>query len=189
MTLETSVRLLTAEEFAELPGDPRGWRSELVCGRVREMPPPGARHGELAGVITTALTTFARPRRLGRTLTEMGYVIRRNPDVVRGPDVSFIAADAVPEGGLPDGYVEGPPSLAIEVVSPHDLDRDVAEKLDQWLEAGTPIVWVVRPKNNTVTVHRPNGDAHTYSGTDILTSADAGFAAEGFALPLAELFA
>ncbi|MCC7363968.1 MAG: Uma2 family endonuclease [Dehalococcoidia bacterium] len=189
MTLETSTRLLTAEEFAELPGDPRGWRSELVCGRVREMPPAGARHGLLASRLICALSDHSSPGASGAVLARAGYVIRRNPDVVRGPDVSFIAAAAIPEGGLPDGYVEGPPSLAIEVVSPHDLDRDVAEKLAQWLEAGTPVVWVVRPKNNTVTVHRPNGDAHTYGGTDVLTSADAGFAAEGFALPLAELFA
>ncbi len=35
----------------------------------------------------------------------------------------------------------------------------------------------------------PGGDAHTYSGASVLSSADAGFLEDGFELDLAELFA
>ena len=46
-----------------------------------------------------------------------------------------------------------------------------------------------RTKDKTVTVHHPGGDSHTFQSGDILTSRDAAFAAEGFALPLDDLFA
>jgi Uma2 family endonuclease len=88
-----------------------------------------------------------------------------------------------------DGFVEDSPTLAIEVVSPNDRERDIAAKVEEYFDAGAQRVWIVRPKNRTVTVHRPRGDAHTYSVRDTLTSADAAFAVEGFALSLGELFA
>jgi|GEM_PF-3654410 len=45
-----------------------------------------------------------------------------------------------------------------------------------------------RPRARTVTVYRPNGDAHRYTATDTLTSDDAAFPVEGFELPVAKIF-
>lgn len=61
--------------------------------------------------------------------------------------------------------------------------------MNEYLAAGTRRVWLVRPRLRTVTVHRPNGDAHTYQLGDTLTSDDAGFDVAGFALPLSDIFA
>ncbi len=46
--------------------------------------------------------------------------VRHNPDTVRGPDVSFVAAGRIAEAGIPVGYWPGLPDLAIEVVSPNN---------------------------------------------------------------------
>ena len=41
--------------------------------------------------------------------------------------------------------------LAVEVVSPSDTFTEVEEKVGEWLEAGTALVWVVNPRRRTVT--------------------------------------
>ncbi|GIW18363.1 MAG: hypothetical protein KatS3mg064_1520 [Tepidiforma sp.] len=74
-------------------------------------------------------------------------------------------------------------------MSPEDREADVAQKIELYLDGGAERVWIVRPRNRTVTVHRPGGDAHTYSARDTLTSENAAFPVPGFELPLADLFA
>ncbi len=64
------------------------------------------------------------------------------------------------------GFIEGPPDLAVEVVSPNDTAREVAAKVNDYLKAGTPLVWVIRPAERTVTVHRRPGGADGADGTD-----------------------
>lgn len=187
--MTTSAKLLTAEEFAALPEPPGAGKMELVAGEVRCMAPVGLEHGSGAGSLTVALWQFARRHGLGVVGPEIGYILARGPDIVRSPDVSFLAASRIPPPGADRGFVEGPPDLAVEVNSPNDHAWEIQEKVEQYLAAGTRRVWVVEPVTRTVTVHRPGGDSHTHRAGDTLTSDDAGFAVEGFTLPLNELFA
>ena len=120
---------------------------------------------------------------------EGGYRLMKNPDTVRAPDSAWIASGRLPQGRFPEEeYPEAAPNLAVEVVSPHDRDTDIAEKVQDWFDGGSERVWVVRPKQRSVTVHRPGGDSHTYSASDSLTSADAGFPVEGFELRVGSIF-
>ena len=84
---------------------------------------------------------------------------------------------------------KGAPNLAVEVVSESDRDSDVSGKVEDYLRFGCDRVWVVRPRQETVTVFRAGGDAHVYSHGDMLTSADAGFPVDGFELSLSQIFA
>jgi Uma2 family endonuclease len=187
--MSTAEKLLTAEEFAALPEPEGGGQMELVRGRVVVAPPPYTGHGRRSYRIGRRLDAFVEPHQLGVVIVEGGYLLARDPDIVRAPDAAFLAADRVPAGGVPDTeYIRGAPTLAVEVVSPNDRDVDVAEKVAEYLAAGGERVWVVRPQQRTVTVHRPNGDAHTYGAVDTLTSDDAGFAVPGFSVTVAELF-
>jgi Uma2 family endonuclease len=105
---------------------------------------------------------------------------------VLAPDVVFVRNDPLrPEEPT---FVDGPPTLAIEIMSPDDREQEVAAKVIRYLAAGAHRVWVVRPASQTITVHRPGGDAHTYGIDDTLTSDDAAFTVEGFELPLREAF-
>ena len=180
--------LLTADEFWELPEPAHGGRMELVAGRVVTEMPVGRLHAKLAAEIARLIGNFVRPRRLGEVHVELGHRTEREPDSVRAPDVSFISSDRLP-GVTDDGFVEESPTLAIEVISKNDRERDIADKIAEYLDAGAERVWIVRPRNKTVTVHRPGGDAHTYTVRDTLTSEDAAFTAEGFSLALEDLFA
>ncbi len=183
----SSERLLTADEFWELPEPAHGGRTELVAGRVVTEMPVGEIHAFLAVRLAALFLAFVEKHQLGRVYVELGHRLETAPDTVRAPDVSFLRR----EKGSPVTvrYVDEPPTLAVEITSPDDKESDVAEKVGEYLNAGAERVWVVRPRNRTVTVHRPGGDSHTYSGNDTLTSADAAFRAEGFILPLEQLFA
>jgi Uma2 family endonuclease len=180
--------LLTAEEFWDLREPVHGGRMELVAGRVVTETPVGRLHAKLAARLAHFLMGFVERMRLGEVHVELGHRTERQPDSVRAPDVSFVTNDRL-AAMSDDGFVEDSPTLAIEVISKNDRERDIADKIAEYLDAGAERVWIVRPRNKTVTVHRPGGDAHTYTQRDTLTSEDTGFAAEGFSLPLEDLFA
>jgi Uma2 family endonuclease len=186
--VKVSEELLTADEFFVLPSPREGGKMELVRGKVVTMPPVGEGHGRLAVRVSVLLERFADENALGPVLVEAGFLIARDPDLVRAPDVSFVAAHRLERDRDRSRYIDGPPTLAVEIVSPWDLDTDVAAKVAEYLAAGTDRVWVVRPRPRTVTVHRPAGDSHAYGLGDTLTSDDAGFAVPGFSLALSDLF-
>src|SRR5213078_2486301 len=97
--MTTGTRLVTAEELWLLPPDQR---RELVRGEVRMMAPGGFDHGAIGINIASALGVFARQNRLGVVLgADTGFVLSRNPDSVRAPDVAFVAAARIPASGRP----------------------------------------------------------------------------------------
>ncbi|HWE94698.1 MAG TPA: Uma2 family endonuclease [Tepidisphaeraceae bacterium] len=170
MTISTIS--VTAEELWAMPGDER---RELVRGEVRTMAPAGFDHGAITNNLAFLLTAFTRGKSLGQILgAETGFILARNPDVVRGPDVAFVQASRIPASGRPVKFWEGAPDLAVKVVSPSDTLEDVEEKVDDYLAAGTRMVWIVNPRRRTITVHRPGSnpvvlrEADTLDGQDVL---------------------
>jgi Uma2 family endonuclease len=176
---------MTAEELIKLP---RGRsRYELVNGELREMSPAGHNHGRIAARLAGALWRHVEEHELGEVYAaETGFTLTTNPDTVRAPDVSFIRQERVEEVGEAKGYWPGAPDLAVEVNSPGDTVSEVEEKVEEWLEAGTALVWVVSPKLRTVTVYRSREDISTLAEKDVL---DGEQIIPGFRYPVAKLFA
>ena len=185
--MSTAERLLNADEFYDLPEPPEGGKMELIEGRSVTMSPVGMEHGEIVHNISLGMGPFVRKATLGKVRIETGFRLRRDPDSVRAPDLSFVVAGRVPAGRR-SRYFDGYPDLAVEVLSPDDRASEIAQKLSEYLAAGTARIWIIDPASRTVTVHRAGGDAHTYSDDDVLSSDDAGFNVPGFALPLADIF-
>jgi Uma2 family endonuclease len=111
-------------------------------------------HGVVAMRFGRFLAAYVDDRDLGICpAAETGYKIESNPDLVRAADASFIRKARIVRP-ITRGYFEGVPDLAVEVVSPGDTKREVAEKVNMWLAHGTQVVWVADPKPMTVAVHR-----------------------------------
>jgi Uma2 family endonuclease len=124
------------------------------------------------------------PRRLGDVLgAETGFLLR--PNHVRAPDCAFVAAGRLPAGSDPIGYAELAPDFLVEVVSPGDTAADVQEKIDDWLQSGTKVVWAVYSSLRTVVVWRGSGRGERKSNDDDL---DAEPALLGFRCKVSELF-
>src|SRR5947207_3323187 len=140
--MTTAKKLMTAEEFAQLPND--GRRLELVNGEVVELTPNNFGHGEVELSFGAELRAYVNPRSLGRVSAgDAGFRIRRDPDRVLAPDVCFIAHDRVPPPEARNhGWLDVIPDLVAEVVSPGDTAREVEEKVEEWLSAGVRLVLV-----------------------------------------------
>lgn len=142
-------------------------RFELWDGRLIPMNPPANNHGMIVIRLGSLLDQHVRRHQLGVVMAESGYMLRSNPDTVFGPDVSFLRGDRLP-GGLPDGYWNGAPDLAVEIQSPSDRPGAVRRKVDEYLRRGTPMVLVIDPRKQSVTVHRIGRDASTLSSEETL---------------------
>lgn len=176
--------LLTADEFYEFCCHNDG-RYELVDGRVVELAPANEEHGEVALNIGTEFNLYSRQHGIGRGGVEIGYRLRQNPDVVRGPDVSFNVRSRV-EGERPlRTFVSGAPDIAVEVFSPSNTEAEMARKVAEYLAAGSRRVWVTYTSNRSVTVHRDDGATITYTGDEVITDEEL---LPGFSLPLSEIF-
>ena len=178
-----SPKPLTAEEFWLLPGDAR--RRELVRGEVIETMPPGGLHGAVALRLGTRLETWTRSGPGGYVGVESGFFLSRSPDTVRGPDVSYVRAERIPDTGVPEAFWNLAPDLAVEVVSPGEGAEEVREKVRDYLAAGTGLVWVVYPRTREVVVHTPDGLSRAYGEGDALEGFDV---LPGFACAVADLF-
>jgi Uma2 family endonuclease len=180
--MSTEIHLLTAEEFAALPGSRH---QELVRGEVVEIMPPGGSHGKIALRIGKLLDNWAEKEQAGVVGVESGFILARDPDLVRGPDVYYVRAERIPEGGIPEGFWNIAPDLAIEVVSPNDMAGEVRAKVREYLAAGSAAVWVVYPSTREVIAHTPDGLARTYGPGTTLEMPEL---LPGFALAISELF-
>ena len=147
-TIEAPPALMTAEEHLRHHGD---GRTELVRGHLEERPVPGERHGEVAGYVYLRLATWGLPRGY-KVFIEAGNVLERDPDTVRLPDVSAVAASKLPGGRAATGYGEVPPDLAVEVRSPGQSLRHLRGRMAEYAAAGTPLGWIVDPEASTVEV-------------------------------------
>ncbi len=150
------------------------------------MSPAGFEHGRVILRVAAPLANFVEPRGLGVTTgAETGFQIGRDPDTVRAPDVGFVCAERVPATPTA-GFFDGAPDLAVEVLSPSDRHSEVLAKVQDWLGAGSRIVWVVDPGTRTVSIYRSPAEAVVLSTADELTGDDL---LPGFRLSVAEIFA
>jgi Uma2 family endonuclease len=182
--MATTSNLITADELWSMPDD--GKRIELVKGELQVMTPAGFEHGWIASALCGELTVFLRASQLGRVFSaDTGFVLSRNPDTVRAPDLAFITTERITAAGVHKKYFEGAPDLAIEVVSPDDRINDVDAKAQDYLAAGAALVWVVNPRWRTVTAYAAGNDVRVFTEKDNLTAPSV---LPGFSCRVAELF-
>src|SRR5207245_1311593 len=147
------------EFWQRAPGE---GRSELVGGRMITMPPTGPTHGDVDSELNSALRQHVRRHNLGRVYTNTGFILRRNPDLVRGPDCAFVCAERRAAHPPPErGFWEIAPDLAVEIVSPDDTPAEIASKVRDYLAAGVRLVWVVNPPEHRVRAHTADGPVQT----------------------------
>lgn len=183
MVAESQVRLISTEEFEHI-ARARDKRYDLVDGVVREMSPAAPPHGRYAWYVGFLLGLYVVPRGLGTIYAaETGFILRRDPDTVRAPDVAFIARERLPEDA--PGFGRVIPDFVVEVVSPDDTANDVQEKMNAWIAAGVKVAWVVFPALRLVAIHRDQGRVDYRSGDEEI---DAEPTIPGFRCKFADLF-
>ncbi len=178
----TEARRYTPEDLLAMP-DEKSY--ELVDGRLVERK-MGAESSEVGGNLHARLHLFCREHDLGKVWpADNGYqCFPHAPGLVRRPDVSFVKKGRLPGDVSPDGWIKIPPDLAVEVVSPNDSIEEFDEKLDDYREAGIPLVWMIYPKRRKARVIRLDGPDVVLSEDDELSGEDV---IPGFRCPLREI--
>jgi Uma2 family endonuclease len=185
MSAEMAVipKLMTAEELIRLPGGRA--RHELVRGVLRTMPLATMPEACVTSKISQSLWPQTEDRRLGALVNGFGFLLTSDPDTVRAPDVGFISRERLDAAGNVPGYFPGAPDLVVEVIAPDDLYLDVHDKIADWLEHGTRVVFVVNPSRRTVAVHRRGPSFQILSVDDVLTAEDV---VPGWSMAVRDLF-
>jgi Uma2 family endonuclease len=164
--------------------------TEWVRGRALQKVSPIYSHARLQGLIGAALMDWADAGEHGRAGTDWRFRVAPPGKIVRPlvPDVAYLSFATLPRDASPAAYEVplGSPTVAVEILSPDDRPRDVADKIDTYLCAGSAAVVVVDPIRTTFAVHDPNQPVpRLVSPPETFTHP----ALPGFALDLAALFA
>lgn len=175
------AEMLSIKQYASLPGE---WYGDLVRGRPVREPRPGGWHSVLVGALSGKIDRYLEEHPIGYLLPEGGFLLQKDPPTVRGPDVAVVRAERLPDG-IPRGFLELAPDLAVELVSHSTTASELQRKIMDYLDAGTALVWAVYPESRAVAVHRWNGESEMLVGNTLLTGDPV---LPGFELPLEELF-
>jgi Uma2 family endonuclease len=183
MSAITQKKLLTAEEFFQLPGPSDGSQQELVRGEIVTMPPPGGLHGVTCSKTDRRLGAFIDSGPGGTLVcNDTGFITERNPDSVRGPDLSYWTKERLQE--IPVGYIEMPPDMLVEVLSPSNTSKKIRAKLQEYFKRGVRLVWVIAPEDRTITIYRNADEGRLLHETATVTGEDV---LPGFTCKVSEL--
>lgn len=148
--------VMTASEFWDWVHRPenRDRHYELERGKVVEVSRPGEVHGVVCGNVVWILGGYIRQRRKGYICAnDTGIIWECDPDTVKGPDVFFYDNNRA-FGELNPKWTEEVPALVVEVRSPNDRMSKISRRISQFLLWGVPLVWLVDPEDQTVTIYR-----------------------------------
>jgi Uma2 family endonuclease len=178
-------KLYTAADLLELSAADDTRRYELVKGVPVEILPTQRPHNALTVELLRLLANHVRAGKLGEIGgPDAGFVLTHNPDTVRSPDVSFVSKGRLTP--MEDGYYSIAPDLAVEVVSPANSKTEIHEKVVEYFQAGTQLVWVVYPKSRAIYVYQAPNKITVLSGDETL---DGGDVLPGFSVNVHDIFA
>jgi Uma2 family endonuclease len=178
-----AIRPITIQEFESMTLD-GCW--ELIDGEPVEITPSADELSSVGATIIALLGSFVRPRGMGRLYgADGGFVLFPDRETVRVPDAAFVRADRAPQGEARKSFPRLAPDLVIEVLSPSDRASEVVAKLEMY-EAGVPLIWLVDPDNETVTIIAAGQPTRVLKQGDTL---DGGEILPEFSVPVAEIFA
>jgi Uma2 family endonuclease len=183
MATVASQTRYTPEDLLKMPD---GDRYELVDGQLVE-------HNMsywatyVAVEILARLRDYCHAHNLGWVSAETSFQCFPDaPDKVRRPDGSFIRLGRISlEQATAEGHTTVAPDLSIEIISPTDSMYEVQEKVQEYLRAGVPLVWIVNPQSRIVEIYRSKGKGTILQESDELDGEDV---VPGFRCRVGDLF-
>ena len=151
------AKSLTFEAWLALPETKQ--RYEIVDGVMMMPPAPTPTHQWIMQRIFLRLTNFVEDRALGVVLiAPVDLMIQRDPLRTRQPDILYLSAERTGIKGLDElrglQFLEVPPDLVVEVLSPSNSRGDIEERLADYERIGVAECWLVSPEAETIEVLR-----------------------------------
>jgi Uma2 family endonuclease len=178
-------RIYTPDDLLRLRGSTK--RYELVDGHL-EVLGVSALSSYVAGNTYELLKSYSKTIQPGWVFPEgtSFQCFASHPDRVRKPDVCYLRLDRLSRTqAVSEGHLTVVPDFVVEVISPRDRATRVNLKLNEWVEAGVQVVWLVYPEERQIRAFQGRGEVKTFNEGDTLTAETV---LPGFAVPVAELF-
>jgi Uma2 family endonuclease len=131
-------KLVTFDEFCRIVGDDQ--KADLIDGVIYLASPDNTDANELSGWLSWLLRGYVTKKDLGKVYINR-VAFRLNDLNAPEPDIGFIRNGRL--AAVKRGFVQGPPDLAVEVVSPDSVERDYEKKWKQYQQAGVREYWIV----------------------------------------------
>lgn len=177
------LKLMTKEAFYEFVMRPenRDRNFEYIAGEIVEV----VSNNESSGAAATLIAYFGNYvliNKLGRiTGADGGYVINGEDYM---PDAAFMSYKRQPVRPKKVAYNPVAPDLAIEVLSPGNMPKEIATKIVNYITAGT-VLWLADPDTKTIDVWIPGQQVRRLRVGEFLEGGDV---LPGFRLAIADIF-
>jgi Uma2 family endonuclease len=174
MPAATLPKLMTTAELLALPEND-GMERWLINGELREKPVTKRNrfHSKIMATVSQILKNWldSQPPPRGDILCgEAGVILEHDPDTTAGIDVVYIPHELSAVQNDETTLIDGIPSLAVEILSPSDTQKEIDEKTDKYLAVGIPHIWIIDSHDRTVLVHRPGELPKLFTVRDELTA-------------------
>ncbi|MBW4568678.1 MAG: Uma2 family endonuclease [Tolypothrix carrinoi HA7290-LM1] len=174
-TLKLNIDL-TDEQYFQLCQNNRDYRFELTAeGELLIMPPTGSDTGRRNVKITTQLDIWNSQNNLGEVFdSSTGFTLPNGAK--RSPDASWVKIERwnalTPE--QQESFAPICPDFVIELRSRTDSLKELQEKMQEYIDNGASLGWLIDRKNKRVEIYRPGKDVEilenpaSLSGEDVL---------------------
>ncbi len=177
----------TQEQFASLAANYPDLRLERTKeGRLLIMPPAGGESSRLNFKIDVKLGIWSEQDDTGECFdSSAGFTLPNGAD--RSPDVAWVERsrwDALtPE--QKKKFLPLCPDFLVEMLSPTDSLSETREKMQEYLDNGARLGWLINPRRKQVEVYRPGQEVEVLDNPTILSGEAV---LPGFTLNLMEIF-
>ncbi len=182
-----SVAKMDDERFFGFCQDNRDVRIEQNAkGEIIIMPPTGSETGDRNAEITTQLRNWAKKDKKGKTYdSSTGFKLPNGAK--RSPDASWILKERLENFSAKQlqRFLPLCPDFVLELSSPTDSLKDLQEKMDEYIENGARLGWLLDSKNKRVFIYRPNEEIEVLKHPETISGAPV---LEGFELDLREIW-
>ncbi|MGI8501022.1 MAG: Uma2 family endonuclease [Hassallia sp.] len=174
-TLKLNIDL-TDEQYFQLCQNNRDYRFESTAeGELLIMPPTGSDTGRRNVKITTQLDIWNSQNNLGEVFdSSTGFTLPNGAK--RSPDASWVKIERwnalTPE--QQESFAPLTPDFVVELRSRTDSLKELQEKMQEYIDNGAILGWLIDRKNKRVEIYRPGKEVEilenpgTLSGEDVL---------------------
>jgi Uma2 family endonuclease len=176
---------LTDEQFFQLCVNNRDLRLEKTAeGELIIMPPTGWGSGNRNGRLTQRLFNWTEADGTGLAFdSSTGYKLPNGAN--RSPDASWVKRERL-EALNPDParFLPMAPDFAVELRSASDSLQTVQQKMQEYIDNGVRLGWLLDPQNQRVEIYRPGQDVEVLQSPTSLSGEDV---LPGFMLDLTQI--
>ena len=157
--MSVAAAKLTWDDIKDRPED--AGRTEIVNGELVLSPTPASRHQEICTLLGVEIVPFVKKRDLGWMLSSPMHTILALHAHYE-PDLCFIRKNRL--AIIKENFIDGPPDLAIEVISESNRTHDTVVKFNDYARYGVEEYWLVDPREEEISTWTLSGGTYELMG-------------------------